>query len=143
MKSILSIRKINRYIGISIFVGILFVDQLLKYLAINTFNNFILNFGISFGVFSGNNLVIIAIIITLGIILYISHRSSLSINIIFLLGGGISNLIDRIIYGAVVDYINLFNVIWINLADVFINLAVILIIINILFEIISNEKSVS
>ncbi|MBP9758080.1 signal peptidase II [Candidatus Dojkabacteria bacterium] len=119
------------------------MDQLLKYLAINTFNNFILNFGISFGVFSGNNLVIIAIIITLGIILYISHRSSLSINIIFLLGGGISNLIDRIIYGAVVDYINLFNVIWINLADVFINLAVILIIINILFEIISNEKSVS
>lgn len=141
MKLIQSIRKIKPSNRVLIFFLIVLVDQLSKLISINVFNNFILNSGISFGIFSGNSFVIMAIFIALGTIIFISFKSTLNFYTIFLLGGGVSNLIDRIIYGGVVDYINIFNILWVNIADIFINFAVLLIIINIIIEVYFNGRS--
>ena len=60
-----------------------------------------------------------------------------------ILGGGISNLIDRLFKGAVIDYIDinyLFKYPIFNLADIFIVIGVLLIIISILFRKIEGQE---
>lgn len=52
----------------------------------------------------------------------------------FVIGGGLGNLLDRFLYGHVIDYINVFGVLTMNLADT-------LIILGVLFVLISLIKS--
>ena len=105
---------------------------------INSFLNFveIWNKGISFGIFSEYNLSPILFICVSSVILILMLYLMTNINPIIqgmIVGGAIGNLIDRIIFGQVFDFIDFHILGWhypaFNLADSFIVISVILIII--------------
>jgi|TARA_B100001971_G_C17933129_1_gene403769 signal peptidase II len=102
---------------------IIILDRILKfYFSQNEFGifQFKLNTGAAFGILKGWNwFLIVFSLIVIGVILYHRKNEKLELGMGFLLGGTISNLIDRAVYGGVIDYIkidvlkNIFN-----LADV-------------------------
>lgn len=139
-------------------IVIIALDQITKAILIG--KNFtiipnILNFtytentGVAFGIGSNNLIMIIIVnIIILGIIIkFIKERQEqvnykILVPLILILSGGISNLIDRIFRGYVVDFIdiNLFDFPHFNVADISITLGIILLIIVILKSIIDDCK---
>lgn len=106
----------------------------------NFFNiTYVRNTGAAFSIFSGNTflVMIVSFIIIIGIILYISKNKPSNkiekISYSLILGGAIGNFIDRIIYGYVRDFIEIDIFGWdypiFNLADVFVVVGVILLVI--------------
>ena len=83
----------------------------------------------------------LGIIIILLILLFI-YRSKVTnfLPIILILSGGISNLIDRIFRGFVIDYISIFSFPVFNIADICIVMGTIIIIIQIIYGYIKKEK---
>lgn len=131
---------------------IFIVDLLVKELiicniksAVSVIDNFfeltyVKNTGGAFSVLSGNVLLlaIISIIFLIYVIRYIKNKDKIykleGIGLSFILGGLIGNLIDRLFRNGVVDYLS-FKIITyyfpvFNIADIFICLGVMLIIIN-------------
>ena len=110
--------------------------------------NLIWNYGVAFGLFSFdkilfyNSLTIIIFIIIL-IIVWLMLRSKNLEKLCFsmIIGGAVGNLFDRIYYSAVPDFIDIHinNFHWFifNVADIFISLGVILLI---MLEIFSKKK---
>ena len=96
------------------------------------------NTGIAFGLFHGGSpLLLAAIIIGICVLIYISFKmrnepALFRLSFGFVLGGAIGNLIDRLVRGAVVDFLD-FRV-WpvFNVADSFISIGVGLLILNML-----------
>ncbi len=128
---------------------VIFLDRFTKYLILQSdfteikifsFLNLVKvwNKGIVFGLFYKNNIVIITISFLILLILFFTYRWAkkgnkfLKISFGLLFGGGISNLIDRVIYKGVLDFIDLHigKYHWpvFNVADVFITLSVFLLI---------------
>ena len=110
-----------------------------------------MNKGIGFGLFGGNEMIGLVInllgVFLAGYLFIVFDRSESGKrkNIYLLLlslviGGGVSNFIDRIFRGGVVDYINFWIIPSFNLADLIITLSVIGVVILTLFESI-NERS--
>lgn len=143
-----------------ILIGILIIilDQLTKILSVkkNTtvipgFLNFTYteNAGVAFGI-GDNNIVMIIIfnIIILGIIIkFLKERTkqindSIIISFILVLAGGISNLIDRLMRGFVVDFIdvNILDFPNFNIADIFITIGIILLIVLITKSLFAKEN---
>jgi signal peptidase II len=114
----MSFLKKHRYLlGLSILI----IDQLIKYYIYNYHQNLVvLNSKAWLGVVPvwGS---IFALIILCGYVL-VNKIDDLILYLI--LGAGISNVIDRMIYGAVVDYISIGNFPIFNLADMVISLGV-------------------
>ncbi len=122
---------------------IVFVDQLSKQIAVNllfvppkvvevtSFFNFVpvRNMGISFGLFSGDAqtsrwiLVLVAVVIIIALFVWMSRVASGFVisGLALVVGGAISNVLDRVISGAVIDFLDFhfFGVHWpaFNLAD--------------------------
>ncbi len=126
------------------FLFVLIVDQWIKSLFLNGFDwnsncislNLTLNKGVAFSMFAflGENLKYIQLFLiaaVLGYIFYRRHDLSLyAIALGLLMGGGISNLLDRFLHGGVVDYVYWhcgFDFAIFNFADVMIDLGVALI----------------
>lgn len=117
----------NRFI---ISIIILFIDQLIKLIIqnnnINIINKYISiiyvkNTGAAFSILSGNNslLIVLSIIIFI-LIYYLSNNyhdilSDIDFGLIY--GGLFGNLLDRIIYGYVRDYISILSFPIFNIAD--------------------------
>ena len=90
------------------------------------------NTGISYGLFSGGGnlqkwvLIILSLLIIFFLLtlVKIDNKFSSTLGISFIVGGAIGNVLDRIIYGAVVDFISLhargFSWYIFNIADIFI-----------------------
>ena len=108
------------------------------------------NEGIAFGFFSLNennlyNFLTLFILIIIFVILYMISKSSgfKKYSLLLIFGGALGNVFDRIIYKAVPDFIDFhiedFHWFIFNLADVFISLGVIFMIIYELF--LSNKKN--
>lgn len=106
----------------------------------NFFNiTYVRNTGAAFSIFSGNTflVMVISFMIIMGIILYIRKNKPSNkiekISYSLILGGAIGNFIDRIIYGYVRDFIEIDIFGWdypiFNLADVFVVVGVILLVI--------------
>ena len=89
--------------------------------------NYLENFGASFNILTGSRLILIII----GIIGLIYVNKTFKNNIL-LNAGIIGNLFDRIIYGYVRDYISIFSFPVFNLADTYIVLGAILIVIKLI-----------
>ena len=101
----------------------------------NQFINFYMawNRGINFGLFEGDSvfqaygLTAISIVISIVFLVWLRNASSFFIHILaaLVIGGALGNAIDRLLYGAVADFINITccgfrNPYSFNLADVFI-----------------------
>jgi len=124
---------------------IIFFDQLTKFFIIKNFNlnqslaiinkvfhlTFVKNTGAGFGILKGQNILLIFIsIIVIGLILYYLDRIKeneflLQILIGFVIGGTVGNLIDRVRVGYVIDFLD-FRI-WpvFNIADSFITVGII------------------
>lgn len=136
-------KKIKKYtIVIVVVLAILILDQTVKLLMVNNQNeidilqgilklNYSENTGIAFGMASGNVVkVILTEILVLFILIRFLTRQIENINLMpkislsFIIAGGLSNIIDRIIRGKVIDYIHISGVInefpIFNIADIFI-----------------------
>ncbi|HOJ15567.1 MAG TPA: signal peptidase II [Caldisericia bacterium] len=137
------------WLNILIVFAVIFLDRITKLLVLNLNNNlklfsfleiiFVKNEGIVFGLFSNNNLnniFIITSIISLIIILTFyryAKNSPLTYFLSMILGGAIGNIIDRILYGYVIDFIKVDSFYVFNIADASITVGTILLIIYILF----------
>lgn len=91
------------------------------------------NHGISFGLFDYHTNNALFLVINMIIIIYVlyciaMHTGLLLYGYILIAAGGISNIIDRILYGAVFDFIDIHIVIF-NLADIYILLGFLLIVV--------------
>ncbi len=101
----------------------------------NAFINFYMawNKGINFGLFEGDSVVqaylltAISVVISIVFLIWLRNSTSFRMHILagLVIGGALGNAIDRILYGAVADFINvtccgLKNPYSFNLADVFI-----------------------
>lgn len=149
MEAVIELKKIGTYS----LIGLL-IDQLIKlvvsFLEVNTKITIIPNFfyityvqndGAAWSILSGNRgfLIIIGIICLLLVYFFLIKDKEISkfeqINYILLISGIMGNLFDRIVRGYVIDYLDfeIFNYYFpvFNLADIFIVLGTILIIINV------------
>tara|TARA_B100000424_G_C22757360_1_gene408862 strand:- start:143 stop:562 length:420 start_codon:yes stop_codon:yes gene_type:complete len=121
-----------------------------KYLFINNYLNLnlVFNTGIGFGLFSLNtgiyyNMLSVLIFLIILILIYLMFKSKKSEKIFlsFIIGGAVGNLYDRIIYKAVPDFIDFhikdFHWFTFNIADIFISLGIIFMIIN---ELLNNRE---
>ena len=117
---------------------------------INTYLNFYLiwNKGIAFGLFSFNerfiyNIItaVILLIIVVILVMIIKNKGFKKYSLMFVLGGSLGNVFDRIYYTAVPDFIdfhiNDFHWFVFNVADIFITLGIICLIFD---EILINDK---
>lgn len=148
--------NIRTIMYVLILLSILFVDRLTKLMAIahwqepfviNPFLYFHVTYnrGISWG-FLNNGTSVAAIIIgvtllTLSLAGHSLHKRKKGISIfgeIFIIGGAISNTIDRFMYGGVVDYIVFHVGSWswpaFNIADAYIVIGVAIMFVQILYE---------
>lgn len=112
----------NEIILVSI---LLFLDQLTKYLIMSKFIlgqtvvllpffqlTYITNTGVSFGMFSGGNklfALFTAVVLAGFIFWYIKNKATLTrwlkLALIMIISGAAGNLIDRIVHGAVIDFL--------------------------------------
>jgi len=130
--------KLKKIYYIIILIILIIIDQATKTIfSKKTINLLILqlkpttNTGMSFGLFQGNNIIfiIISIIFITLLILLRKEFKNTKILLIMILAGAIGNLIDRIIYGHVRDFIDFRIFPIFNVADSLIFLGVIGIII--------------
>lgn len=158
---VLKNKKINWLIIISIVI--LLVDQVIKALIVSKLYNssvvlipnilnltYVENTGAAFGIGSSSTAMFIIVnIIVIGLIVYFiySKKEELSKTILFalhlILAGGIGNLIDRIVRGFVVDYIDInpiFKFPVFNLADICVTLGCIIVVIYLIINIIKERR---
>ena len=128
------------------FIVVFVIDQIIKSFFLHGFDwnsscislNFTLNKGVAFSMFAflGENLKYIQTVLITGVMGYIFwNRNNIreyALPLGLLMGGGISNLLDRFLHGGVVDYVYWhcgFDFAIFNFADVMIDLGVLLILI--------------
>ena len=126
----------------------IFEENNLEKIFVNPFLDLFLvfNTGISYGLLGGESsfqkwlLIIISVSIVAFLLLWMKDSTSrlVNISISFITGGALGNILDRILYGGVIDFISLhaYGYYWyiFNIADVFIVFGVILFLIKILME---------
>lgn len=128
------------------------IDQIIKYFVVlNNTNvslnlieiNYTENTGMAYGIFNNSLMLIILsnIAIIAAILAYLvlrKNKSNLTINgMALILAGGISNLIDRIMRGFVIDYIDINNIInfpVFNISDICITIGVIFLVFAIMIK---------
>jgi|AntRauTorcE11897_2_1112592.scaffolds.fasta_scaffold09947_3 signal peptidase II len=158
--------KVNTFniknIAIVTILAIFFLfDRYLKQIAINNNPNLNLlgehlkftlskNFNIAFSLpISGPILNMIIVIIILGLMFYLIHfikhkYSNLLILTLFaLILGALSNALDRLIYGYVIDYLDVLNFTVLNIADILISISAFILILLNLSSSKENKKSIS
>lgn len=129
---------------IDIVIKLIISNKLIFNQSIKVINNFfyityVKNTGVAWSILSGkiNLIIVITLIIIAILIIYIFNKKSYSvleiISYSMILSGSIGNLIDRIIYGYVIDYLDFvifkFNFAIFNLADAAIVIGAILLIV--------------
>lgn len=159
----MELKKINRSTKkkiVLILIGVILViiDQFAKFFLVgknftliaNTLNiDYYQNEGLAFSLFDGDLLVIMAItavilgfLVKLIINYFNENKFVYATSLIFIVSGGFSNLIDRILKGYVVDYLNvtLFNFPIFNLADILITVGIIILFVLVLRDLIVPER---
>lgn len=109
--------------------AIVFLDQLSKYLVVNSGIFWICNKGVAFGFgLSSFPVLVISVLALFSIFVFYAKTNYKKRRIALLLiaGGGASNLVDRVMRGCVLDFIDLKWFPAFNIADFFITAGVIL-----------------
>jgi signal peptidase II len=105
----------NRWLGLSVVSLVILTDQLVKqFFWWYKPSGLSINKGLSFSLFDGWSWS--TIVLSVLILIILRWPRSLSLGLALMIGGGASNLIDRIVRGGVTDYLNLHLTIT-NLAD--------------------------
>lgn len=153
-------KKINkiRILLYIIFIFIIIIDQVSKILIAQKSIILIPDFfsliytqdtGVVFGLLPNNLIIIIpANIVVLGLIIkFIKENKNtmnypVTISLMLILAGGVSNFIDRIFRGYIVDFINinLFTIPTFNIADISITIGIIILLISIIKQLFFNKK---
>ena len=120
MKNYTKILEKNKSIvNFTIFISIIIIDQLFKFLLIDKDITVIPNLlkftylennGAAFGIFDTNIVLALNIIVVLALLVYWikSEKNNIkNISIIVIIAGSIGNLIDRVIRGYVIDFIKI------------------------------------
>jgi len=138
-------KNVLLFFGIPALIFIL--DRVLKNIVINGFSNsnillrihYVTNTGVSWGLFKGNSALMLWLsIIILGVLIYFYNEitsikdAKLGLNLIII--GAISNILDRIFFGHVIDYIDFSFFPVFNLGDACITLGAVCIILVYVFE---------
>jgi signal peptidase II len=93
---------------------------------------YVRNTGIAFGMFAEHSQLIFTLVslVVLAFLIISFTKPKLELGFIFIFAGALGNLIDRILYGFVIDFINptFVDFAVFNLADAFLNIGVFLII---------------
>ncbi|MDO8240593.1 MAG: signal peptidase II [Candidatus Moranbacteria bacterium] len=113
----------------SLLTLLVFIDQLSKYLVRHLGGFYICNSGISFSIVLPTILFWFFWFFIVGLIIYAigSHKISIYKPALYMiLAGAISNVIDRLYFGCVIDFINIGFWSIFNLADAFITIGVII-----------------
>ena len=142
------------YIALAIGVALAGIDQLFKYLItsnmlqgeeIKVFGDvfkitYVKNDGVAFGMFSGMQWIFIVLtVIMLGVIIFYMFKKRpdsklFYFSVALIVGGGLGNLVDRVIYRYVVDYLSLsFFPAVCNFADYCITVGVIILAVYLIF----------
>jgi signal peptidase II len=114
--------------------GLTLLDQLSK-LAIVKYGDFTTNTGIAFSLKIPHLIILIMIPILLLLIVYIAYKELncskfiTQISVSLLIAGGLGNYMDRLISGFVIDFVSIWKWPSFNLADTYITIGVLLIII--------------
>lgn len=132
------IKNYKKIVAIAVLMIVLMMgfDQVIKAFVVNNFVdpvgfylikiNYVLNTGMALGLNEGNNrnIVITMLILVLIINFAINQKERIdrrtAISLCLISAGGISNLIDRFIYKGVVDYIDIIGFPIFNIADVYV-----------------------
>jgi signal peptidase II len=134
--------KKRSYIFFWVVIAVFFLDQISKYLVKNKIIeiNFILNSGSLWGIFQNSAIILAWLsVLVIGIFLFYYEKIEKSHILVklgsgLIVGGAIGNLIDRVLYKGVVDFIDLGWFPSFNIADSGISIGVTLLIIYFLFE---------
>lgn len=151
--------KIKIYFLPILFIGLLTaIDQLTKYMITSSFElydskpiiedifslTYIQNTGIAWGMFKGRiNILLIITLLIVVLCSYLYHNVSdsegfmpIKVCLIFIISGGIGNMIDRIKLGYVVDFLSfdLINFPVFNVADIYVTTFTFLLFILIMFK---------
>jgi len=137
MKMIAFPRTLSRFIAVdSILIPILIIiDQTAKHFARETYPNYLGPFNLP-----AHQLILIVLAFALSLLLLIwllsspKQQLSLTIPLALIISGGFSNALDRLIYSYVKDIIALPYSITINLADLFITVGVVAVLIHLFFR---------
>lgn len=121
--------------GIFVIGVLIAIDQIVKYLILVKNIVYTCNYGIAFGI---KLPILLLVIIWLPIMFYVIYLWWQKLNekffrqlpFLLIISGGLGNIIDRIIHGCVIDYIPFLNISTFNLADAFITIGVVIILIN-------------
>lgn len=133
--------KINHLPSVVLIAFLFFLDFITKFF-VRLYNpkwpfiNYLENTGVVLGVFQGYNLLLMIVIIILIFIIIYFYKSERRywLGFDFILAGAFGNLFDRFCYGYVIDFIDLKYWPVFNLADVFIVLGVIIVLIRYVFK---------
>ena len=136
-----------------IIVGLLICDQVSKWLFelnLNFYDKIVVvpkiftielvhNYGAAYGIFQNQTFFLLSVstLVILGVIVFRKKiiQSNFSLYaIVFLLAGAIGNVIDRALLGYVIDFINIQIFPVFNFADIYINIAVILFVIEMIID---------
>ena len=111
------------------------IDQLVNFVLTSLYPSLVtLNQGILFGFVT--NIYIVGILLVIGSIIlgYLIFRThEIDISLLLVLAGAVSNVIDRFVYGGVVDYIHFFSLSQFNIADIYIVTGLVIYVYKILF----------
>lgn len=136
-------REAKKYNFVFLISFLILADQGIKYSIRHLDGFYICNSGISFGFFIPNIIFYPLVVVFFAVsLLYLLGRINFlslapnKIGLSFVLGGAMANLVDRYNYGCVIDFIDLNFFPVFNLADIFITIGAIIIIIKS-----SNNKS--
>lgn len=101
-----------------LFSSLLLIDQISKFV-VSSLLTPILNYGFSFGLFQSTILTLTVSVILIMIVLTLQLKNLIHGNgYVLILAGSTSNLIDRVVWGGVVDWIPIFGTsLYNNLAD--------------------------
>ena len=109
---------------------IILLDQISKFYARHNLD-YVVNYGAAFGILQGQKLLfVLAAGIVIGLIYYYRKENLIAFG--FILGGAIGNLIDRLYFGYVTDFINIKIIHVFNIADAANTIGAILLIIELL-----------
>ena len=145
------------YFGLGIAASVIVVDQISKFavmsvlapyqgLSVTPFLNLVLNTGITFGFFASDDsfsrwtLIALALIISFILLRWLAAAKGQYVRIALgmIIGGALGNVIDRLVYKAVVDFLDFHLYAWhwpaFNIADSAITIGVALFVLSSLME---------